>query len=532
MSDAYRKGVCIGRGSFGQVYKGVVKETGQVVALKLQDLEKAADEIDIIRREVQVMSEISSEYVVRYYSSFIEGSTLWLVMEYMSGGSLKDILDAIGPFPEDAVAIIMKALCKGLSYIHREQKLHRDIKAANILLTNEASVKLADFGVAGQMTNTLRARNTYVGSPFWMAPEVIERSTYDQTADIWSVGITCIELLKSKPPYTDKHVYMALDSITRNDPPRLDASFSKNAREFVALCLARNPKDRASADQLVEHAFVKKAPRKPEILKALLIKKDEQLRERQKLKGGSKDSMSGIDLVAEDIIDGSNNNNQMSWEFDSGTDSNAGTVRINNDDDFGAPTIPNSFGHSIGSADTILAPSNIPTRQSSIGSADTIVAPPQPPLHTSFSPSPVSSKSTTVNGNSEVVGSMVRNNSAKRPPVKSKSKSKSKKDAVLPPKVVSVADEDSGLLAELCLPVLANLRGKAVESASNQDDLARALGQLEIAFVHAELAKPGLCAMFFRELLTAATTSESTEIRNIVATTVPKKFVKSKSSRR
>ena len=138
MSEAYRKGVCIGRGSFGQVYKGVVKETGQVVALKLQDLEKAADEIDIIRREVQVMSEISSEYVVRYYSSFIEGSTLWLVMEYMSGGSLKDILDAIGPFPEDAVAIIMKALCKGLSYIHREQKLHRDIKAANILLTNEA----------------------------------------------------------------------------------------------------------------------------------------------------------------------------------------------------------------------------------------------------------------------------------------------------------------------------------------------------------------------------------------------------------
>ena len=472
MSQNYKKGACIGRGSFGQVYKGEVKESGQVVALKLQDLEKAADEIDIIRREVQVMSEIYSPHVVRYYTSFIEGTTLWLVMEYMAGGSLKDILDAVGCLNEEAVAAVMKALCKGLEYIHREQKLHRDIKAANILLTAAADVKLADFGVAGQMTNTMRARNTYVGSPFWMAPEVIERSQYDQTADIWSVGITAIELLKGRPPYTDKHVYMALDLITRNDPPRLDHSFSKPARDFVAACLSRNPRDRASAAELLQHPFLRKA--KPNDLKEMLKRKNAAAPQR------SSDSLGvPLDASTEDIA-APDGQNTLAWEFDSGTDSNAGTVRVRHDEDFG-PGVSDD----------------------PIGTADTIIAPPQPPLVQKIEPpSPA--------------------------PQPKPERSKAKKGGSDKP----VPNHSSGLLADLCLPVLANLRGRAVEGGNDESDLASALGQLEIAFVHAELAKPGLCEMFFRELLTAATTSESPPIRELVASSLPKKLFKSKSTRR
>ena len=479
MSQNYKRGACIGRGSFGQVYKGEVKETGQVVALKLQDLEKAADEIDIIRREVQVMSEIYSPYVVRYYTSFIEGTTLWLVMEYMAGGSLKDILDNVGPFNEESVSLVMKSLCKGLEYIHREQKLHRDIKAANILLTSNADVKLADFGVAGQMTNTLRARNTYVGSPFWMAPEVIERSQYDQTADIWSVGITAIELLKGSPPYTDKHVYMALDLITRNDPPRLDHSFSKSAREFVSACLARSPRDRASAAELLQHPFLKKT--KPSALKELLRKKNAAVANR------SRDSINALLDASTDDIPIGEGQNTLAWEFDSGTDSNAGTVRIRHEDD---------FGH--GASDDV------------IGSADTIIAPPQPPL--TQKPEPPAQPPSK--------------------PEKSKSKKGKNASSAADGGGKSVPSQSSGLLADLCLPVLANLRGRAVEGGNQESDLASALGQLEIAFVHAELAKPGLCEMFFRELLTAATTSESPPIRELVASSLPKKLFKSKSTRR
>lgn len=272
MPEPYEKLECIGRGSFGEVFKGIEKSTGRTVALKLVDLEKADDEIDIIQREIKVMSEISNPYVVQYHTSLMKGSTLWIVMEYMSGGSLKNLLDTVGPFPEDAIAAIMKGLFSGLHYIHKERKLHRDIKAANILISNKGEVKLGDFGVAGQMTASVRQRNTFVGSPLWMAPEVIKESLYDEKTDIWSAGITVIELSKGLPPYATEHPYQVLFKIPENDPPRLDGDqFSKGLKDLVAACLQRIPADRPSAEQLLTLPFLKKA--RPGAIRELLKKK-------------------------------------------------------------------------------------------------------------------------------------------------------------------------------------------------------------------------------------------------------------------
>lgn len=317
MSRNYKKGKCIGKGSFGEVYHGVEVETGNVVALKLQDLEKAQDEIDIIRREIQVMSQISSPYVVRYYTSFIEESTLWLVMEHMAGGSLKGLLDAVGPFPEDAIAHVMKSLCKGLEYIHKEESLHRDIKAENILLGADGAVKLSDFGVAGQLTNTLRQRNTFVGSPYWMAPEVITESVYDEKCDIWSVGITALELANGLPPHANDHPYKALVSIPLSSPPRVEGSkFSSAFKDFVSVCLQRTAKDRADASTLVGHPFLKKG--KQSAMKDLMSKKA-----KADGKDGEEDACAASPVVAEkreqstDDANGNAGGTQFSFDFGS-----------------------------------------------------------------------------------------------------------------------------------------------------------------------------------------------------------------------
>lgn len=259
MVEQYEKCECIGRGSFGEVYRAIEKSTGRVVAIKLVDLEKADEEIDVIQREIKVMSQIVNPYVVQYHSSLMDGSTLWIVMEYMSGGSLKQLLDRIGPFSEDAIAAVLKSLMAGLDYVHKQRKVHRDIKAANILLSGDGQVKLADFGVAGQMTATVRQRNTFVGSPFWMAPEVIQESLYNEKADIWSAGITAIELAQGLPPYASEHPYQALFLIPKNNPPTLTGPhFSRPFKDFVSCCLKKVPKERYSAEQLLAHPFLRR----------------------------------------------------------------------------------------------------------------------------------------------------------------------------------------------------------------------------------------------------------------------------------
>nr|XP_020011590.1 serine/threonine-protein kinase 4 isoform X2 [Castor canadensis] len=245
--------------SYGSVYKAIHKETGQVVAIKQVPVESDLQEII---KEISIMQQCDSPHVVKYYGSYFKNTDLWIVMEYCGAGSVSDIIRLRNKtLTEDEIATILQSTLKGLEYLHFMRKIHRDIKAGNILLNTEGHAKLADFGVAGQLTDTMAKRNTVIGTPFWMAPEVIQEIGYNCVADIWSLGITAIEMAEGKPPYADIHPMRAIFMIPTNPPPtfRKPELWSDNFMDFVKQCLVKSPEQRATATQLLQHPFVKSA---------------------------------------------------------------------------------------------------------------------------------------------------------------------------------------------------------------------------------------------------------------------------------
>ena len=202
------------------------------------DLEDSDDDISAIQREIVNLAQCNSEYVTRYYGSFVVDYKLWIIMEFLEGGSCLDLLEA-GVFSEAHIATVCRELLLGLDYLHSEGTIHRDVKAANILLSASGKVKLADFGAAAQLTTTLRY--DLVGTPFWTAPELIRHAEYDARVDIWSLGITAVEMAKGEPPLAECDPTRVLSLLPTAEPPVLEGNFSPLFKDFVSLCLTKDP---------------------------------------------------------------------------------------------------------------------------------------------------------------------------------------------------------------------------------------------------------------------------------------------------
>ncbi|XP_015921812.1 serine/threonine-protein kinase 3 [Parasteatoda tepidariorum] len=300
----------LGEGSYGSVYKALHKESGQVLAIKQVPVDTDLQEII---KEISIMQQCDSPYVVKYYGSYFKGTDLWIVMEYCGGGSVSDIMRLRKKtLLEEEIATILCDTLKGLEYLHYRRKIHRDIKAGNILLNTEGHAKLADFGVAGQLTDTMAKRNTVIGTPFWMAPEVIQEIGYDCVADIWSLGITALEMAEGKPPYGDIHPMRAIFMIPAKPPPsfRDPDQWSSEFIDFVSRCLVKSPDERATATELLQHEYIKNA--KPVTILQQMIAEAKEIQESETYR---RDRTNNLDFDDDEV----DSHTMVEFVADSGT---------------------------------------------------------------------------------------------------------------------------------------------------------------------------------------------------------------------
>ncbi|CAI0443898.1 unnamed protein product [Linum tenue] len=259
LDNKYMLGDEIGKGAYGRVYKGLDLENGDFVAIKQVSLENIAQEdLNIIMQEIDLLKNLNHKNIVKYLGSLKTKSHLHIILEYVENGSLANIIkpNKFGPFPESLVTVYIAQVLEGLVYLHEQGVIHRDIKGANILTTKEGLVKLADFGVATKLTEADVNTHSVVGTPYWMAPEVIEMSGVCAASDIWSVGCTVIELLTCVPPYYDLQPMPALFRIVQDDNPPIPDSLSPDITDFLRQCFKKDARQRPDAKTLLSHPWI------------------------------------------------------------------------------------------------------------------------------------------------------------------------------------------------------------------------------------------------------------------------------------
>uniref|UniRef100_A0A3B4X2N1 non-specific serine/threonine protein kinase n=1 Tax=Seriola lalandi dorsalis TaxID=1841481 RepID=A0A3B4X2N1_SERLL len=268
----------VGNGTYGQVYKGRHVKTGQLAAIKVMDV--TGDEEEEIKAEINMLKKYSHHRnIATYYGAFVKKNPpgmddqLWLVMEFCGAGSVTDLIKNTkgNTLKEEWIAYVCREILRGLTHLHQHKVIHRDIKGQNVLLTENAEVKLVDFGVSAQLDRTVGRRNTFIGTPYWMAPEVIAcdenpDATYDFKSDLWSLGITAIEMAEGAPPLCDMHPMRALFLIPRNPAPRLKSKkWSKKFQSFIESCLVKSHSQRPSTEQLLKHPFIRDLPNERQV---------------------------------------------------------------------------------------------------------------------------------------------------------------------------------------------------------------------------------------------------------------------------
>ncbi|CAN7053858.1 unnamed protein product [Brassica rapa subsp. trilocularis] len=316
----------VGEGVSATVYRARCIALNENVAIKIMDLEKCRNGLDTIRKEVHIMSLIDHPNLLKAHCSFIDRNSLWIVMPYMSGGSCFHLMKSVYPegLEQPIIATLLREVLKALVYLHRQGHIHRDVKAGNILVHSRGVVKLGDFGVSACMFDSgerMRTRNTFVGTPCWMAPEVMQQvDGYDFKADIWSFGITALELAHGHAPFSKYPPMKVLLMTLQNAPPRLDyerdKKFSKSFRELIAACLVKDPKKRPTSAKLLKHPFFKHA-RSTDYLSRKILHGLSPLGDRfKKLKEAEAELFKGINDDKEQLSQHEYMRGISAWNFD------------------------------------------------------------------------------------------------------------------------------------------------------------------------------------------------------------------------
>ena len=320
--DLFTLSNLIGNGGFGKVFKAIHNTSKEVYAIKIIDYTKGNnnDKSNIsfnyksIQQETSLMRLVNkSDYILKYYGSYFsrETNTIWLILEYCAAGSAVDLMLSMGrTLSEVEVSTIMEMVLKGLIYIHKLNLIHRDIKGANIMLSEDGYAKLGDFGIGIQMTDD-EYRTSKKGSPHWMSPQVILNKNYDTKTDIWSLGITCLELVEGEPPFADLNPDEVMEKIANNPPKAEDIIDPKEHTDefidFVNLCLEINPKKRPTADVLIKHPFIVKLSKKKEYLKQLI---NEHIEEVEQFRKDKEEYLNSKENIENESINDNNNSEE------------------------------------------------------------------------------------------------------------------------------------------------------------------------------------------------------------------------------